>query len=189
QVQQFLVRQSRESWIDEFLLQPTSQKQVEEYIEKNPDLQDQSGAIEIQLILIRVPAEADLSKEAILRAKAEKILIKARAGENFDTLVEAHSDHEQSKPDGGVLKLSSRTTPFPEFAPVFDTEAGKVYPELIHMPAGFAIVKVRSKQSLFNVARRAMAIEKVEKALDELRQKATILYDEKLFSKPFGSGS
>jgi parvulin-like peptidyl-prolyl isomerase len=144
-----------------------------------------SGALEIQLILIRVPAEADLAKEEILRSKADRILIKARAGEDFDTLVEAHSEHEQSKPDAGVLKLASRESPFPEFAPVFDLDAGKVFPELIRVPAGFAIVKVRNKQSLFNVARRAMAIEKVEEGLKELRTEATILYDDKLFSKPF----
>ncbi|MCA9423624.1 MAG: peptidylprolyl isomerase [Candidatus Omnitrophica bacterium] len=185
QVHQFLVRQSRESWIDEFLLQPMSQNQVEEYIEEHPDLQSESGGLEIQLILIRVPPEADRSKEAILRAKAEKILIKARAGENFDTLVEAHSEHEQSKPDRGVMKLASRTTPFPEFAPVFDIEAGQVYPELLRVPAGFAIVKVKNKQSLFNAARRAMAVEKVEEGLTKLRSEATIRYDKELFSEPF----
>ncbi len=185
QVHQFLVRQSRESWIDEYLLQPVSQNRVEEYIEENPEVKDQSGGLEIQLILIRVPAEADLAKEQILRARGERILIKARAGENFDTLVEAHSDHEQSKPDRGVMKLASRDSPFPEFGRVFDLEAGKVFPELIHMPAGFAIVKVRNKQSLFNVARRAMALEQVEEGIEKLRAEATILYDEELFSRPF----
>lgn len=185
QTNQFLVRQARESWVDEYLLQPVSQSQVEDYIAKNPDLQDRGGALEIQLILIRVPEESDTAREGILKGKAERILMKARAGEDFDTLVEAHSEHEQSKADRGVLQLASRTAPFPEFGPVFDLDSGKVYPELVRMPAGFAIVKVRNKQSLFNVARRAMANEEVENGLKKLRAEAVIQYDKKLFSEPF----
>jgi peptidyl-prolyl cis-trans isomerase SurA len=173
-----LVRQASASWIDEFLMTPVSKSQVEKYLEEHPELKEK---LVVQLVLIRVPADAaETVKDAKLR-KAERILNKARAGEPFEDLVEVYSEDDRAKERKGVYELESPSVPFPEFAPVFEIREGQVYPELIRIPAGWCIVRVESRESLHNMTRRAIAEEEFQKALEELRNEATTVYDPDYF--------
>lgn len=174
-----LVRQARQSWVDEFLLKPTSQAQLDEYLKQHPELREK---LEVQLILFRVKSDDPETVQSAQAKKAARVLTHARAGEPFDELVAQYSEHEESRANGGTIELLSPTAPFPEFAPLFETKAGQVYPELIRSPAGWCVLRVKSKDNLNNVARRAIAEEEVRKGLKELRDKATIVYDENLFT-------
>lgn len=173
-----LVRQARQSWIDEFLLKPTSQAQLDTYLEEHPELKEKIG---VQLILLRIHPDDPESVQMATEKKAARVLNLARAGEPFEELVAQYSEHEESRSNEGTIELLSPTVPFPEFAPVFDLNAGQVYPNLIRIPAGWCVVRVKSKDNLNNVVRRALAEEEYRKALKELREKATIVYDETLF--------
>lgn len=173
-----LVRQARQSWIDEFLLKPTSQTQLDAYLEEHPELKEK---LEVQLILFRVKSDDPESVLSAIEKKAARVLNLARAGEPYEELVAQYSEHEESRGDEGTIELLSPTVPFPEFAPVFDLKAGQVYPDPIRIPAGWCVVRVKSKDNLNNVVRRAIAEEEYRKALKELREKATIVYDETLF--------
>jgi len=174
-----LVRQARQSWIDEFLLKPTSQAQLDEYLKQHPELREK---LEVQLILFRTKSDDPASVQSAIQKKAARVLNLARAGEPYEELVAQHSQHEESRDKGGTIELLSPTAPFPEFAPVFALNAGQVYPDLIRIPAGWCVVRVKNKDNLNNVVRRSIAEEEVRKGLKELREKATIVYDENLFS-------
>jgi peptidyl-prolyl cis-trans isomerase SurA len=175
---QNLVRQARQSWIDEFLLTPVSQSQLDEYLEEHPELKEK---LEAQLILLRVDPETSETVQSAARKRAVRVLNLARAGEPFEELVAQYSQHEQSRANAGVIQLDSPTVPFPEFAPVFDLDVGQVYPELLRIPAGWCVVRATSKDSLHKLTRRAIAEEEFRKGLKKLRDKATIIYDQDLF--------
>jgi hypothetical protein len=178
---QILVQQARQAWIDEFLLTPVSQTQVDKYIEEHPEAMESGGAPEVQFIFLKIPPDVKPGGEEAIRAKAERILAKARVGEPFDTLVKQYSQHDQSKARNGFLDLVSPTIPYPEFAPLFELDAGQIYPKVLHIEGWFCIARVKSKQSLYNVVRRKIATEEQTKALANLRKEATIIYDKELF--------
>ena len=174
-----LVEQSRRSWIDEFLLSPIPKNQLEKYLEDHPQLKEK---LQIHLVLIRVPPNATGDQEAALRRKAERVLNLARAGEPFEDLVKKYSQDTRPEKKGGLYELESPTVPFPEFAPVFDLAVGRIYPELVRIPAGWCIIRVHSREGLTNLARRAMAEEEFRKGLKKLRDEATIVVDPSLFA-------
>ncbi len=177
-----LVQQSRQAWLDEILLTPTSQSQIDKYLEEHPGLADEGGAPEVQFVFIRVPADIEPAGREVIKNKAEKILARARIGESFDQLVSAYSQHDQSRMRNGFLPLLSRTSPYPEFGPLFDLEAGQVYPQVIEIEGWLCIAKVKTKQSLYNLVRRRIAQDEQTKALSEIRKEATIIIDRELFS-------
>lgn len=178
---QILVQQSRQAWLDEILLTPTSQSQVDKYLEEHPDLADEGSAPEVQFVFIKVPENTEPTALEAVKNKAEKILARARIGESFDQLVQDYSQHEQSRLRQGFLPLINRKSPYPEFAPLFDLEAGQVYPQVIQIEGWLCVAKVKTKQSLYNIVRRRIAQEEQSKALAELRNKATIVIDRELF--------
>jgi parvulin-like peptidyl-prolyl isomerase len=181
---QILVQQSTLSWIDEIMLTPVSTGQIDSYIDEHPSIRTEAGALKIRLILIRVPQGATESEQSALRRKADRVLNRARIGEPFEDLVKEFSEHEQTRDSGGLLSLDSPTSPFPEFAPLFDLEQSQIYPEPIKIQAGWCIVRIEDRESLYKQARRAMAQEEVQRGLSELREKATITYDPDLFTLP-----
>lgn len=176
-----LVQQARQSWVDEYLLNPVSQAQVDKYLEEHPGSAEEGGAPEAQFIFFRIPPGTEPAGIEAIRSKAEKILSRARIGESFDELVSQYSQHQQSKDRGGILDLVNRTSPYPEFAPLFDLESGQVYPQVIAIEGWFCIARVKSKQSLYNLVRRKIALEQQAKALADMRKEAVIVLDRDLF--------
>lgn len=176
-----LVQQGLQSWLDEILLTPTSQSQVDKYLQDHPGMADEAGAPEVQFVFLKIPESKEPAAVEAVKNKAAKILARARMGEPFTDLVNQYSQHEKSKQQEGILPLLSRTSPFKEFGPLFDLEAGQVYPEVITLEGWFCIAKVKNKQSLYNLVRRKMAQEEQSKALAELRKEAIIILDHELF--------
>lgn len=178
---QILVQQARQSWIDEYLLTPVSQAQVDKYLVDHPGSADEGGAPEVQFIFFRIQPGTEQAGVEAIRAKAEKILARARVGESFDELINQYSQHDQSKQRGGILDLVSRTIPYPEFGPLFDLESGQIYPQVLAIEGWFCIAKVKNKQSLYNLVRRKIATEQQQQALAEMRKEAVIVLDRELF--------
>jgi parvulin-like peptidyl-prolyl isomerase len=178
---QILVQQSRQSWLDEILLTPTPQSQIDKYLEEHKELAEEAGAPEVQFVFLRIPANAEPAGLEALRNKAEKILARARIGESFDQLVNEYSQHEQSKLRGGILPLLSRKSPYEEFGPLFDLEAGQVFPQVIEIEGWMCVAKVKTKQSVNNLVRKRIAQEELVKGLNDLRKEATIVLDHELF--------
>jgi len=178
-----LIRQVRASLIDQHLTQPIPQSKTDEYLQEHPEISDEGAAPEVQFIFLRTQPDAPPQGDAVIREKAVRLITRARAGESFDDLVEEFSQHEQSRDRGGILQIVSRQIPYPEFGPLFDAEAGQVYPEPIKITGWLVVAKVRNKQSAHNVVRRKIAEEEAEKALQELRDEARIQYHPNLFTE------
>jgi peptidyl-prolyl cis-trans isomerase D len=89
---------------------------------------------------------AEGKDEAAVRAEAEKILEKAKAGADFAALAKQYSQDEGSAPNGGDLDYFGRGRMVPEFdAVVFTMQPGQVS-ELVKTSFGFHIIKLVDKK-------------------------------------------
>jgi peptidyl-prolyl cis-trans isomerase D len=84
--------------------------------------------------------------EAQVRAQAEDVLKKAKAGADFAALAKQYSQDEGSAPNGGDLDYFGRGRMVPEFdAVAFAMEAGQVS-DLVKTSFGFHIIKLVDKK-------------------------------------------
>lgn len=86
--------------------------------------------------------ETEGKTEADVRAKAEEILKKARASEDFAALAKQYSEDESNSAKGGDLDYFQRGTMVSEFEQVaFSLKPGEIS-DLVKTPFGFHIIKV-----------------------------------------------
>jgi peptidyl-prolyl cis-trans isomerase D len=84
--------------------------------------------------------------EAAVRAQAEDLLKKARAGADFADLARRYSEDEGSAPNGGDLDYFGRGRMVPEFdTAAFAMEAGQIS-DLVKTNFGFHIIKLVDKK-------------------------------------------
>jgi peptidyl-prolyl cis-trans isomerase D len=85
--------------------------------------------------------------EAAVRAQAEEVLKKAKAGADFAALAKQYSQDESSAPNGGDLDYFGRGRMVPEFdAVAFAMEPGQIS-DLVKTTFGFHIIKLIEKKS------------------------------------------
>jgi peptidyl-prolyl cis-trans isomerase D len=85
--------------------------------------------------------------EAAVRAQAEEVLKKAKAGANFAALAKQYSQDEGSAPNGGDLDYFGRGRMVPEFdAVAFAMEPGQIS-DLVKTTFGFHIIKLIEKKT------------------------------------------
>jgi len=106
------------------------------------------SAIELNLahVLVGLPENAGEAQVATLRARAQRVLERARAGEDFAKLVREFSDAPGAATNGGVVGLRTAD----RYPPLF-VEAVQALPEggvadLVRSGAGFHIIKVVEKR-------------------------------------------
>jgi hypothetical protein len=104
-------------------------------------------------IAVYLKAHPDLDT-SVKRAKAEGILARAKAGENFAKLANEFSEDPGNKPQpdqlqGGLYKdvnVGMMVAPFERAA--LALEAGQISPQLVETPFGFHIIKLERKSSV-----------------------------------------
>jgi len=85
--------------------------------------------------------------EAAVRAQAEEVLKKAKAGADFAALAKQYSQDESSAPNGGDLDYFGRGRMVPEFdAVAFAMEPGQIS-DLVKTTFGFHIIKLVEKKT------------------------------------------
>src|SRR5262245_23031874 len=85
--------------------------------------------------------------EAAVRAQAEEVLKKAKAGADFAALAKQYSQDEGSAPNGGDLDYFGRGRMVPEFdAVAFAMEPGQIS-DLVKTTFGFHIIKLVEKKT------------------------------------------
>lgn len=116
-------------------------------------------------ILVMAAAKASEEEKKRAREKAEEILKRIKAGEDFAKLASEFSDDPGSKAKGGDLGFFARgkmVKPFEEAA--FSLAAGQVS-DIVETPFGYHIIKVEEKTEAYT--------EPYDKVKDKVKDKAT----------------
>jgi peptidyl-prolyl cis-trans isomerase D len=98
-------------------------------------------------ILVKVASGASDDVKAKARQKAEDLLAKVKAGEDFAALAKKSSDDDATARNGGDLGFFSHGQMTPEFeAAAFALEPGKVS-DVVESPFGFHVIRVEEKKA------------------------------------------
>lgn len=124
-------------------------------------------------ILIQVAEDAGEEEIAAARKKAEDLIARLRAGEDFAALAKEFSDDPGSAAAGGDLGLFGKGMMVPEFEDAAFTLAQDQISDPVRSPFGFHIIQVTEIQ-----AAQAPAFEEVR---EQLRQDAVRHQAEQLF--------
>jgi peptidyl-prolyl cis-trans isomerase D len=127
-------------------------------------------------VLIKSPGEARTESEA--RARAERVLERARSGEDFAALAEEVSEDAGSATLGGDLGCFERGRMMPEFdAAAFELETGEIS-ELVETSLGFHVIRadsvreesVRAFEEVQEAIRSRLVAQRVEERLGSIAQ-------------------
>lgn len=114
-------------------------------------------------ILIKVDKSASNDDKAKARSKAEDILKRIKAGEDFAKLASEFSEDPGSKNKGGDLGFFPKGRMVPDFEKVaFSLKPGEVS-DIVETPFGFHIIKVEEKKESIQ--------EPLEKVRDKVKEK------------------
>ena len=146
-----------------------SQAEIDAYVRAHPEEQVHARHI---LIAIKsadspMPQEGGLDKPAA-RAKAEEVLKRVKAGEDFQKLAQEYSD-DGSKQNGGDLGWFSKGRMVPEFEKAaFALQPGQTS-DIVESQFGFHIIKTEGRRNGDpEGAAQAVEQEKGKKLIDEI---------------------
>jgi parvulin-like peptidyl-prolyl isomerase len=123
-----------------------TQAEIDEYLKTHPEEQVHARHILISTKSPDAPSEGGLDK-AQARAKAEEVLKRVKAGENFESLAKEYSTDPGSKESGGDLGWFGRGRMVPEFEKAaFALQPGQTS-EIVESPFGFHIIKVEGRRN------------------------------------------
>jgi peptidyl-prolyl cis-trans isomerase C len=123
-----------------------TEKEAKAYYDKNPDLFKSPEQVKARHILIQVPKEAADEDKKKLKEKADEVLKKVKAGEDFTKLAAEFSDDAGTKSKGGELGFISKGSMVPAFEQAaFSLKPGEVS-ELVETEFGFHVIKVDEKK-------------------------------------------
>lgn len=115
----------------------------EEYTRQRHRYTDLEPQVRARHILIKAAESAPEADRSAARARAEALLHRAQAGEDFAALARANSEDEGSAPSGGDLGWNARgrmVAPFDEAQ--FDTEAGHITDHVVETQFGYHVIDV-----------------------------------------------
>jgi len=148
---------------------------VRSFYDKNIELMKQPERVKVRHILIAVPPTASEPDRALARKRAEDVLAKAKAGEDFATLARESSDHD-SKDQGGELPwLAREDIKVPAFEQAaFALEKGTIS-GLVETPNGFHIIQALDRKAartaeFDEVKDRILSLLQTQEAQERLRQ-------------------
>jgi len=120
--------------------------EVQKYYEENKNQYKQKERIRASQILILVPPNAGPEKDAEAKTKAETVLKKARAGEDFSELAKQNSEGPTAV-RGGDLGYFQRGRMVPEFEEVaFSIDNVGDVSDIVKTKFGYHIVKLSDRQ-------------------------------------------
>lgn len=155
------VKQFREDLRNQILLQRLRDREMESRVKvteldiDNFLREQQAGGgdpalLELNLahILVAVPENAGEAQVQELRAKAQQLLERARAGEDFGQLARAHSDAGGAAQNGGLIGTRTADRLPPLFVQAVRNVPQGGVTDVLRSGAGFHIVKVIEKRQL-----------------------------------------
>lgn len=127
-----------------------SERDVEEFYAINPRLFRRDEQVRVRQILVAVAADAGPAEKEQARRKIDALLVRARAGEDFEALARQHSD-DATRQWGGALDPFARAqkpTAFEEAA--FGLAPGAIS-DVVETAAGLHIVKLEQRSAAVSV--------------------------------------
>jgi peptidyl-prolyl cis-trans isomerase C len=141
-----------------------SDKEAKAYYDKNIELFKTPEQVKARHILIQVPKDASEEDKKKLKEKAEELLKKVQAGEDFAKLAEANSDDPGTKAKGGELGFFAKGAMVPAFEQAaFALKPGQVS-GVVESDFGYHIIKVDEKKEA--------VVEPYDTVKDKVRQQA-----------------
>lgn len=158
-----------------------SREEVEAYLKDQGEKFFRPKVIRARHILLLIPPKAPPAERQRLAKKAQEVLAKAKAGEDFSQLAKTYSQDVRSRPQGGDLGLVKRNEYKPQWERVaFSLKPGEV--GLASTPQAYFIIKVeeiketektpegeeRARQGLRDEKSRRLAKEAAQQAREDL---------------------
>ncbi len=167
--------------------------EMKKYYDENKD-DFYIDQVEASHILIKTIDDEDKKlsdeKKAEAKKKAEEVLAKAKAGENFSELAKEYSQDTVSAKNGGDLgffKKGEMVKPFEEAA--FSMKVGEIS-DLVESDFGYHIIKVTDKedrQKTFDevkeTIRKTLQDEKCDAQVEKLKEEAKVEKNEEILEK------
>jgi peptidyl-prolyl cis-trans isomerase C len=126
--------------------EPATDAEVKAFYEKNPEKFKQEEALRASHILVMVDEKADDATRKKARAQIDRILKRARAGEDFAELAKAHSQ-DGSAAQGGDLDFFARGRMVPAFdKAAFALETGEIS-DVVTTEFGYHIIKATDRRA------------------------------------------
>lgn len=134
------MKQLAEAYMDD----PDMQEKAKEFYKENPSYFEVPEQVRASHVLIKVEPDATEAERAAAKKKAEEVLDKAKAGEDFAALAKAYSDDPGSKDTGGEYTFGrgKMVKPFEEAA--FALDPNEVS-DLVETQFGYHIIKLSEK--------------------------------------------
>jgi foldase protein PrsA len=157
---------------------------IKTYYEKNPDWYKESEyrtkgeeAVWARHILIQIASDATQETKDAAKKKAQELLDKAKAGEDFAKLAKENTEDTGSKENGGEYLFGVNASFMQEFKDAaFKLSPGGIS-DLVQTSYGYHIIKVEEKYAKDEPASLKCAAEYNEYGLDYIKYQ---LYKEKL---------
>jgi peptidyl-prolyl cis-trans isomerase D len=142
-----------------------SDAEVQQYYDEHIAEYEKPEQVQARHILFRYPPKATAEDKARVRAHAEEVLAKVKAGEDFAALAKQYSD-DSSAAQGGDLGTFTRGKMVPSFERAAFALAPGETSDLVESPFGLHIIKVESKE-----AARTQPLDEVRtQIVDKLKQ-------------------
>lgn len=145
-----------------------SQAEIDTYVKAHPEEQVHARHILIATKSAEMPTEQGGLDKPAARAKAEEVLKRVKAGENFENLAKEYSD-DGSKQNGGDLGWFGKGRMVPEFEnAAFALQPGQTS-EIVESQFGFHIIKNEGRRTGDpERAAQEVAQEKEKKLIEEI---------------------
>jgi len=156
-----------------------SEKEIKAYYNDHPEAFKTPESVKARHILILVEKTAAEADKKNLKAKAEGILARLKAGEDFAKLAEENSDDPGSKSKGGDLGFFEKGSMVPAFEETaFSLKPGELS-EIVETEYGYHIIKVEEKKEASLEPYEAIKDKVKEQALQEVRKAKVTAFVEK----------
>ncbi len=126
---------------------PITELEIDQFMQEQKGAPDLAGMeLNIAHVLVEVPENAAEAQVATLKARADKVAERARAGEDFNKLVVDFSDAPGAKTNGGVIGLRTADRYPPLFVQTAATLPVGGIGGPVRSAAGFHVLKVLEKR-------------------------------------------
>ena len=148
-----------------------SDADLREYYTQNREKLGVPEQVRARHILFKVdPASTEDEKKQV-KARAQTILKRAKAGEDFEKLARAYSDDQTSKTKGGDLGYFAPGRMVPEFeGAAFYTDPGEIT-DIVETKYGYHIIKVED-----HIEARERSFEELKDTIREQMQQQLVMF-------------